>query len=250
MFYFKQKFEIRAVFVLSLLIGILLQGSVYATGIPGVGEIPKIPAFLPMASSVPTTSPMPIDGTWLIEAIGKKVRIEKGRSYAIDGWQHLFVLDIQPGMVVSRDIKPTAPGKYSGYDLPWMSNFTMQVSADGSLALNIQTALMPINLKLLPMQLDNQAWFNQEMQAAGLQPVMTQSAAPAYQFTAPPGYAGGQQPVYGQPPAYSGGYQPLQPGYPVQPQPVLTPFPPNSGGATGDGQVANPDAGQKPINPW
>ena len=222
---------------LILLACLFFHTSANAAGIPGVGELPKIPAFLPMVSSVPATSAMPIDGTWIVEPLGKKVRIEKGRTYAIDGWLHMFVLDIKPGMVVSRDIKPTGPGKYSGYDLPWLSNFTMQVNASGGLAVSIQTPLVPANFNLLPVQLDNQAWFNQEMQAAGLQPATAPSAAPAYQFTQPPGYGGGQpQPGYGapapNPPSYGGG----QPGY-------TTPQQPGYGGQPGAG-YGNPQTQQ------
>jgi len=216
-----------------------------AVDLAGMAGVPKVPAFLPnIAATPPTSGATPIDGTWLIGAISKKIRIEKGRSYAVDGWQHLFVLDIQPGMVVGKDIQPTAPGKYTGYDLPWMSKFTLDVTASGGLAMNIQ-AVTPINLDLVPVQLDNQAWFNQEMQAAWLQPAVptTPSAPPAYQFTPPPGappvYSSqpgystppptyGEQPTYGAPPQYGGqppGYAPAPPSAPppTEVQPGETP---------------------------
>ncbi|MEE4301918.1 MAG: hypothetical protein V2J24_20945, partial [Pseudomonadales bacterium] len=38
-------------------------------------EIPQIPAFLPGIDQVPATQAMPLDGTWLISSIRKKIRI-------------------------------------------------------------------------------------------------------------------------------------------------------------------------------
>jgi hypothetical protein len=35
------------------------------------GQIPEIPAFLPMASAVPKTEASPIDGTWTVTSIGR-----------------------------------------------------------------------------------------------------------------------------------------------------------------------------------
>ena len=94
--------------VVIFLIGIVgLGASAIAQVVP---QVPQIPAFLPMFDSVAPTPPQPLDGTWLITSIRKKVRIEGGRAYAIDGWVHMMVLKIEPGMVVIQDIAPTAPG--------------------------------------------------------------------------------------------------------------------------------------------
>jgi len=38
-----------------------------------IPEIPKVPAFLPTVEQVPATQPMPLDGTWLVPVIGKKL---------------------------------------------------------------------------------------------------------------------------------------------------------------------------------
>ena len=142
------------------------------------GQIPQIPAFLPMAHTVPKAQPMPIDGTWTISSLGKRIRIEGGRAYAVDPWVHLFVLKIQPSMVVIKDIKPTGPGRYSGQDLPLMGQFDATVQADGSLGVSV-AAIVPARYTLVPVTLDNQAWFNQEMQAAGLTPAQPAGYQPA-----------------------------------------------------------------------
>lgn len=192
--------------------------------------VPEIPAFLPMVDSVPATQAMPLDGTWLVNTIRKKIRIEAGRAYAVDDWLHMFVLKVSPGMVVIRDITPTGPGAYSGQDLPLAGGWSAKVQADRSLSVSVAGLLGPANYKLIPIQLDNPQWYSQEMAAAGLstpqqsyQPAQPayQPAPPVYQ-SAPPAYQPvqpvQQQPVYQPPPAY-------QPAQPVQQQPVYQPPP-------------------------
>ncbi|WP_405235043.1 hypothetical protein [Lentisalinibacter orientalis] len=189
-------------------------------------QIPQIPAFLPTADQVPATQPMPLDGTWLVNTIRKKIRIEGGRAYAVDPWLHMFVLKVEPGMVVLRDIAPAAPGKYTGSDLPLMGQLTATVQADRSLAVSVQGALMPVQYKLIPVQLDNPQWYAQEMTAAGIAapqspaPGAYQPAPPAYQ-PAPPAYQPAPpqqayQPPAQQPPAYQP--PPAQQQQPYQPQ--------------------------------
>lgn len=181
-------------------------------------QIPQIPAFLPMAHTVPKAQAMPIDGTWTISSIGKRIRIEGGRAYAVDPWLHLFVLQIQPSMVVIKDIKPTGPGRYSGQDLPLMGQFDASVQADGTLGVSV-AAMIPTRYTLTPVTLDNQAWFNQEMQAAGHTPAQSvgyQPSPPGGYNPAPPPQA---QPVYQQPPP---AYQQPNPGY-QQPPPGSNP---------------------------
>ncbi len=136
-----------------------LPFGVMAAGLPGIPEVPKIPAFLPDVGQVPATQPMPIDGTWLITSIGKKIKIDAGRAYAVDGWLHLFVLDIQPGMVVQRNIMPTGPGRYRGEDLPLMGAYTANVQADRSLRFTVAGMMGPVSYTLMPVQLNNAQWF-------------------------------------------------------------------------------------------
>ncbi|MEL6487041.1 MAG: hypothetical protein AAFQ13_07850 [Pseudomonadota bacterium] len=80
----------------------------------------QIPAFLPTKDSVPQAEAMEIDGDWLVNTINKVIRIERGRAYAVEGWTHAFVLQVQPGMVTIRNIRQTADGEYVGDDLPLM----------------------------------------------------------------------------------------------------------------------------------
>ena len=224
--------------VRSLLRGLALAGiglvhaiTVHAASIPGVGEVPEIPAFLPTMEAVPATQPLPVDGTWTVREISKTVRIDRGRVYAVDGWTHLFVLQIQPGMVVIKDFRATGPGEYTGFDLPLQGTGTYRLTKDRTLSVNVQGLLGPVRLTFMPVQLDNPHWLDQALAEAGLaapasgQPVYQPPAyqPPAYQ---PPAY----QPPAHSPPAYETPYQPPAQPAPA-PQPVQLPVtPPQDGG--------------------
>ena len=84
--------------------------------------IPQIPAFLPDKYSVTRSEALPIDGVWMISTIRKKIRIEQGRAYALDPWLHLFVLKVQPDMVVMQNFRRTDAGRYAADDLPLMGS--------------------------------------------------------------------------------------------------------------------------------
>lgn len=157
--------------------------SAFAGGIP---NIPQIPAFLPTVDNVAATKPMPLDGTWLITSIGKKIRIESGRAYAVDGWLHLFTLKIQPGMVVIKNISPTSAGQYTGEDLPLLGKWDAKVQPNRNLAVNVAGTLGPVNYTLVPVQLDKPDWYAQEMAAAGLAATGGDQPPPAYLPTPPP----------------------------------------------------------------
>ena len=117
--------------------------------------IPQIPAFLPMMHSVPQTKPQPIDGEWIISSLGKRIRIQAGRAFAVDPWVHMFVLKVNPGMVVIKDIKRTGPKQFGGQDLPLMGAWQADLTPDGSLGVSVQTMLGPVRYALSPVSLDN-----------------------------------------------------------------------------------------------
>ncbi len=114
-----------------------------------------IRAFLPMADSVPRTEATDIDGVWRVSTISKNIRIEGGRAYAVDGWLHLFTLQIEPNMVVIRNIQPDGMGGYTGEDLPLMGKWQAKPAADGALDVFVASALGPASYRLLPVELDN-----------------------------------------------------------------------------------------------
>jgi hypothetical protein len=202
-------------------------------------QIPQIPAFLPTVDQVAATQPMPLDGTWLINTIRKKIRIEAGRAYAVDGWTHMFVLNIQPGMVVIKNIVPTGPGTYQAEDLPLLGTWTARVQRDRSLSVSVSTALVPVTYRLIPIQIDNPQWYAQEMQAAGLTPPPTApSAKPAYQFTQP---GGGAAPPPQYRPVAPPQAQPVTPADPAEPPETAEPAEPApAAGATCETEQYDP----------
>lgn len=143
-------------------------------------------AMLPMVGDVAPTESMSLDGIWTINTIDKKIRIESGRAYAVDSWLHLFVLKIEPGMVVINEINQTAPGEYSGKDLPLMGKWNAKFEADRSLSVTVAGAMGPVGYKLIPVQLDNDDWFYKEMMVAGLQPDPSRDQPPPIGIPGPP----------------------------------------------------------------
>ena len=154
------------------------------------GQIPQIPAFLPMMTAVPATAAQPIDGIWTISSLGKRVRIEGGRAYAVDPWVHMFVLQIQPGMVVIKDIRSAGHGSFTGSDLPLMGAWNASIGVSGVLDVQV-AAMIPVRYQLLPMQLDNPTWFQQTVAGASVptgdrqQPGVVPVAAPGQPAPAP-----------------------------------------------------------------
>ncbi len=128
----------------------------------GIPQIPQIPAFLPMMMDVPMTEKLPIDGEWMINDIRKRIRIEGGRAYAVDSWLHLFVLKVEPMMVVSQEWRRTGPGQYSGQDLPLVGPFTATLMPNGSMSVRVQGMFGPVNLTFSPIRLDDRRRFDRE----------------------------------------------------------------------------------------
>jgi len=182
---FKARVALKVAGLLFFFMGV---GTVQAN--PMMGQIPQIPAFLPMASAVPMTVKTPIDGEWVIDIIGKRIRIEAGRAYAVDPWLHAFVLKIQPGMVVVKDMRRVANGQYEANDLPLMGRWVARLNPSGMLNVNVAGVLGPVNFNLQPIRLDNPTAFEAEkMGGQGIgtpPPVQPLPGPPAYQ--PPPQY--------------------------------------------------------------
>ncbi len=144
--------------IIAFLLALMSSSFAYAqTGIP------QIPAFLPLSHTVPPTSEaMPLDGVWNITSINKRIRIERGRAYAVDSWLHLFVLQVQPNMVVIKDIVKTGAGEYSGNDLPLLGTATFKANASGNLDVTVMAPLGPIRYVLAAVDLEDRNWFEQD----------------------------------------------------------------------------------------
>lgn len=124
-------------------------------------QIPELGAFLPSITDVKPKEVMPIDGLWSISSIDKIVRIDRGRIYAIEGWNHLLVLKIKPGMVIIHPFNETSPGVYEGDDLPLQGPFVATLTGDRVLDFEVDGALGKVNYQLIPQQLDDPTAFNE-----------------------------------------------------------------------------------------
>lgn len=112
--------------------------------------IPQMNAFLPNKATVAATERMDIDGVYMISTIGKAIRIERGRAYAVDSWLHMLTLKVQPDMVVMRNIQQTGPTTYVADDLPLMGKADMTVSPDGAIAVTVAGSVGPAQYVLVP----------------------------------------------------------------------------------------------------
>lgn len=103
--------------------------------------IPQMEAFLPYETQVPPTEPLAIDGDYKISTLGKTIRIDRGRAYALDPWTHALTLKIRPNMVVQKDIRQTGANTYTGEDLPLLGTATMTALPDGRI--DVKVASIP-----------------------------------------------------------------------------------------------------------
>ncbi len=157
--------------------------------------IPQVPAFLPDQYSVAPTEALPIDGVWLVSSIRKKIRIDQGRAYAVDPWLHMFVLKVEPGMVVLQNFRRTGPGHYSADDLPLMGPAEFALNAQGNLSATVKGIFGPIKYELVRVQPQFPEQLTAEIQAATGQNV----SMPGYGPPDPPA-VGSPPPVYEAPP--------------------------------------------------
>lgn len=156
--------------VYSLQVAIIVITALFALGITGAAraqtmQMPEVNAFLPSVVEVAPSDPAMIDGLWKISSIGKLIRIDRGRAYAIDGWTHMFILKIRPGMVVIQNIRETADGAFSGDDLPLQGPFKAQLTGDRILDVTVQGALGEVRYQLIPQQLDDDKAFSKAVKA-------------------------------------------------------------------------------------
>lgn len=107
-----------------------------------------------MVDSVPATAPLAIDGVWRVSTLGKRVRIQQGRSFVLDPWRHLFVMQIQRNMVVVRDLHDAGGGAFGGYDLMALGAWRAVKNASGNLDV-VVSGITPTRFQLIAVELDN-----------------------------------------------------------------------------------------------
>ena len=139
---------------------LLLTGLVFLQGCA-----PKT-ATLPKLDATPAKAALPYDGTWLIAGVNKKIRIDSGRAFALDSWNHWGSI-IEPEMVLLTSMRVTEPGVIKASDLSYSASpWEGRLSEDGNLAVTIQSKPWPVTYSLVPLDLDYPEAVQQEMASA------------------------------------------------------------------------------------
>ena len=149
--------------------------------------IPQIDGFLPTVYEVPASQPLPIDGVYTISTIKKKIRIEGGRAYAVDGWNFALFMRIQPNMVTAMNFVQTGPNTYEADDLPLMGRANMVVQPNGWIDVKTRGGA-PYDYQLIPVGGYGNGFEQTEypIRQGGPPPPPNRQPPPAYQPPAGP----------------------------------------------------------------
>jgi len=112
-------------------------------------------AALPDRYAVDLGAPTPIDGVWRISTNDRRLRIERGRAFAVDGWNHAVLFRVEPEQVTMVDIRREEPGVYLGRDILLNGDARMSLRADGNLDVRVGTFPFPISFVLIREAIDD-----------------------------------------------------------------------------------------------
>ncbi|MCB1907307.1 MAG: hypothetical protein KDH15_08050 [Rhodocyclaceae bacterium] len=139
------------------------------------GSLP--PGSLPRQADVAPGVASAIDGVWTISTIGKRIRIERGRAWALEPWAHFGLYEIQPGMVVYRNLERSAPGRYGADDLPLAGRFEGRLNGE-RIDVAVGMALGAARYQLIPVELDDPQRYRRELALADKPPPVAVLPAP------------------------------------------------------------------------
>ncbi|WP_299191758.1 caspase family protein [uncultured Erythrobacter sp.] len=120
-------------------------------------------AALPDRYAVDLGASMPIDGVWRISTNDRRLRIERGRAFAVDGWNHALLFRVEPEQVTMVDIRRDEPGLYLGRDILLNGDARMSLRADGNLDVRVGTFPFPVHFVLIREALDDPQALSAEM---------------------------------------------------------------------------------------
>ena len=120
-------------------------------------------AALPGRYAVDLGAPLPIDGIWRISTNNKRIRIERGRAFAVDGWNHVLLFRVEPEQVTMTDIRRDEPGLYLGRDILLGGDARMSLREDGNLDVSVATFPFPAKFALIREALDDPDAISGEM---------------------------------------------------------------------------------------
>ena len=110
----------------------------------------QIPAALPSVDSVAPGEATDADGTYVVSTINKRITIENGRAYVVDGWNTALIFSVQPGMVTLQNFRQTGTNTFEADDLPMMGKVVFTRQPNGTLQGVVQGAMGEAKYALVP----------------------------------------------------------------------------------------------------
>ncbi|KEO90875.1 hypothetical protein EH31_07510 [Erythrobacter longus] len=120
-------------------------------------------AALPGRYAVDLGEPLPIDGVWRLSTNDKRMRIERGRAFAVDGWNYALLFRVNPEQVTMTDLRRESPGVYLGRDILLNGASKLTLRADGNLGVRIASFPFPVEFVLIREALDDPAMLDEEL---------------------------------------------------------------------------------------
>ncbi|MEL7188731.1 MAG: hypothetical protein AAGK17_04190 [Pseudomonadota bacterium] len=114
-------------------------------------------AILPTVDQVEPLDRLDIDGEWEIREINERIVIDRGRAFAVDGWVHMMLFQIEPEQVVIRNIRELADGDFIADDLPLMSSVKLDLIDEDTLRARTQS-LVPVTYHLVRVSGGRDGW--------------------------------------------------------------------------------------------
>ncbi|MEL7320195.1 MAG: caspase family protein, partial [Pseudomonadota bacterium] len=112
-------------------------------------------AALPNRYAIDLADPLPIDGIWRISTNNKRLRIERGRAFAVDGWNHAVVFKVKPEQVTMVNVREAEPGRWLGRDILLNGDAEMTLRKDGNLDVKVKLFPFPAKFQLIREGLDD-----------------------------------------------------------------------------------------------
>jgi hypothetical protein len=112
-------------------------------------------AALPDRYAVDLAEPLAIDGIWRISTNNKRLRIERGRAFAVDGWNHALLFKVKPDQVTTINLREVEPGRWRGRDILLNGDTELTLREDGDLDVTVALFPLPAKFRLLRVGLDD-----------------------------------------------------------------------------------------------
>jgi len=112
-------------------------------------------AALPNRYAVDLADPLAIDGIWRISTNDKRLRIERGRAFAVDGWNHALLFQVKPEQVTITNLREAGPGQFLGRDILLNGDAELTLREDGNLDVKVSMFPFPAKFVLIREGLDD-----------------------------------------------------------------------------------------------